>query len=409
MKSYVLLLMAIVLLSCEPEKSNDKELTLDKLNGFVQKGPYLNGTALILSELSGDFSATGRTFNAQILDNKGTFEVYNIDLASPFVEVKADGYYYNEVTNENSSSQLTLFALSDLTDRTSLNINILSHLERSRVLYLIHNGKTFNEAKKQAQSEILKIFEIEKPDMSSSESLDITKEGEDNAILLAISVILQGYLSVSDLSELIANISTDIREDGILNSSSIGTQLINNARNIDAGVIRANLENRYEALGMNTAVPDFESYIQNFIENSDFEYTAFITYPASGANGLNLLDTTNTISFSTQGIFSLAAILPEGSNLKVKIVGSSWFFPAFQENTGWTYGDWNSEEKSRIFTSTQTGEIDYRIFLENAYVVNCDSVTQICDTTYESINTTIYVYENDDTEPTWSRVIHHKE
>src|SRR3972149_4894073 len=44
--------------------------------------------------------------------------------------------------------------------------------------------------------------------------------------------IMQGYLPVSDLSELLANISTDIREDGILNSQTLGSILINNAKTI---------------------------------------------------------------------------------------------------------------------------------------------------------------------------------
>ena len=48
-----------------------------------------------------------------------------------------------------------------------------------------------------------------------SEYLDISQPGDKNAILLAISVILQGYLSVAELSELLANITTDIREDGL--------------------------------------------------------------------------------------------------------------------------------------------------------------------------------------------------
>jgi hypothetical protein len=404
MKFYTCILLAILMMACESEKKNDSYHKFDKVSGFVQKGPYLNGTALTISELSEDFSPTGRTFNAQIQDNKGSFEVFDIELASTYVELKADGYYFNEVANENSISQLTLFALSDISDKSDLNINILSHLEKGRVIYLIHDGKTFNEAKKQAQKEILEIFEIVKPDIAESELLDISKEGDDNAILLAVSVILQGYLSVSELSELLANISTDIREDGILNSKTLGTILINNAKNIDLDAIRTNLENRFETLGMSPTVPDFEQYVQSFIANTDFEYTGFITYPQNGTHGPNLLDTLNTIS--SAGSYSMKAVLPEGTSLKIKIAGSSWYFPAFQENTGWSYGDWNAIESSRIFTSTQTGEIDYEILLEYSGInVVCDSLSMQCDTTFGSSQTIIYVYENESPEPTWSRIV----
>lgn len=404
MKHFTCILLATLMIACESEKKSDFSLTYDKVSGLVQKGPFLNGTAITISELADDFSPTGRSFNAQILDNKGNFNVYNIELASVYVELKADGYYYDEVGNANSSSQLTLFALSDLTDKSDLNVNVLSHLEKSRVMYLIHDGKAFDEAKKQAQKEILEIFEIVKSEMTDSELLDISKDGDDNAILLAVSVILQGHLSVSELSELLANISTDIREDGILNSQTLGTILINNAKNIDLEAIRTNLENRYETLGMTVTIPDFEAYVEDFIANTDFEYTGFITYPQNGAHGVNILDALSTPS--SPGSYSMKAVLPAGTSLKVKIVGSNWAFPAFQENTGWSYGNWNAAESSRIFTSTRTGEIDYEILLQNSgYSVVCDSLSMECDTTYESTHTVVYVYENDVQEPSWSRTI----
>ena len=106
-------------------------MSLAKVSGYVQKGPYLNGTNITISELSTQLDPTGKIFTSQIIDNQGTFEITNVELASHYVELKADGFYFNEVTNKNSTSQLTLFALSDLSDKTSLNVNILSTLEKN--------------------------------------------------------------------------------------------------------------------------------------------------------------------------------------------------------------------------------------------------------------------------------------
>ena len=182
----------------------------------------------------------------------------------------------------------------------------------------------FHDAKNQAQTEILSIFEIEKEGILESEQLDITKPGEDNAILLAVSVILQGYLSVSELSELLGNISTDIREDGQLNSQSLGSILINNAKIIRPEKIRTNIENRYEELGLNITIPDFEKFVNMFTDNTDYEFTGFIQYPESGKYGLNILDKEKTDYKA--GIYSLKAILPEGTSLRVKVSGKNWFF-----------------------------------------------------------------------------------
>ncbi len=390
MKNIELLLVFILILfilSCKNEEENTK-LSFEKLDGYVQKGPYLNGTAVTISELSSDLSPTGKNFSTQILDNKGTFEIKNVELTSQYVILKADGFYFNEVKNNNSTAQLTLFALSDLTDKISLNINVLSSLEKNRVEYLISNGISFSDSKKQTQSEILSIFEIFKNDLIESELLDITKSGDDNAILLAISVILQGYLSDSELSELLANISTDLREDGILNSQTLGTILINNAKGLKLAEIRQNLENRYETLGSAITIANFEKYVNQFIDSTDFEFTGYIIYPSHGIYGTNLLDK-QKLDYS-EGDHSLCAILPEGNKLKVKIQGDNWFYPVSQDWTGWDKSDWNDADTSRSFTSKKTGEIDLNILLR-------------ADTT--SSQTKIYVYENEDIEPTWIKAI----
>jgi len=378
-----ILVLFMLIISCKKDSDNNTNLSLAKVSGYVQKGPYLNGTNITISELSTKLIPTGKNFTSQILDNKGTFEVANVELASYFVELKADGFYYNEVTNKNSSSQLTLFALSDLSDKTTLNVNILSTLERGRVNFLISNGADLPSAKKQAQLEILKIFNFQKSDISVSEKLDITKTGEDNAILLAISVITQGYLPVSDLSELLANISTDIREDGILNSQTLGSTLINNAKTIKLPIIRDNLKSRYNSLGIDVTIPDFEKYVNQFIDSTHFLFTGYIKYPITGKYGLNILDK-DKVEYS-RGSYSMKAILPEGTSLQIKIAGSNWFYPAFQDNTGWSASEYNFTDGSRLFTATQTGEIDFQMSL--------------------GANTTVSAFENGALTPTWTKTI----
>ena len=131
--------------------------------------------------------------------------------------------------------------------------------------------------------------------MPVSETLDIMQTGDYNAILLALSIILQGQLDVSELSELLANISTDIRTDGILNSNTLGTILINNAKNTNLSQVRTNLENRYESLGMNITVTDFEKYVNHFIRHTNFIYSGNSQYPDSGFYGMNILNLSDTI------------------------------------------------------------------------------------------------------------------
>ena len=108
-------------------------INLTSLDGQAQKGPFNNGTAINIAELSNTLSPTGRNFSSAITDNTGRFSVANVQLESPYVELRATGFYFNEVSNEISTGQLTLYALSNLTGKTSINVNILTHLEKNRM------------------------------------------------------------------------------------------------------------------------------------------------------------------------------------------------------------------------------------------------------------------------------------
>ena len=158
-----------------------------------------------------------------------------MQLESPYVELRANGYYFNEVSNEISSGQLTLFALSNLTGKTSLNVNILTHLEKNRMVTLMSGDspKTFAQAKLQAQEEVFAIFDYSRANVPESELLDISQGGAANGKLLAMSAIIQGDLTVGQMSQLLANISTDIASDGTLDDTNLRNTLIYNSKNLD--------------------------------------------------------------------------------------------------------------------------------------------------------------------------------
>ena len=236
-----------------------------KISGLVQKGPYINGTQIIMYILDDKLAQTGKVFNTQITDNKGSFELNNVELSSKYVQLSANGYYFNEATNAITLSLLQLNALTDVTDASTINVNILTHLEKRRVEYLVKSGKTFIEAKKTAQQEIFAIFGIQIAQSAVSEKLDIATAGDANAILLAISLIVQGDLSVGDVSELLATISSDLEEDGLITNTGAINKLISNSKLLHLDSIRQNLVKRYQELGVTATMPDFEKYINQFL------------------------------------------------------------------------------------------------------------------------------------------------
>ena len=78
-------------------------INLTTLGGKAQKGPFNNGTAINVAELTNTLSPTGRNFSSAITDNTGRFAIANVQLESPYVELRANGFYFNEVSNEISS------------------------------------------------------------------------------------------------------------------------------------------------------------------------------------------------------------------------------------------------------------------------------------------------------------------
>jgi hypothetical protein len=229
--------------------------------GYVQKGPFVLGSEITVRELDDRFVPTGRTFTGSIEGSTGRFTVRGI-FSYSFVELSANGFYFNEVTGSLSTAPIILLALADLRDSTTVNVNLLTHLERPRVFALIDSGLSFLAAKAQAQGEVLSAFNIAASAIGTSESLDISQPGTGNAILLAISVILQANRSEAQLTELLSTLSSDLRTDGVLNSAATRPKLIDGMEYVKPRrvAIRSNILARYEELGAPANVPDFAPY-----------------------------------------------------------------------------------------------------------------------------------------------------
>jgi hypothetical protein len=339
-------------------------LKKDVFSGYVQKGPFVNGSSVTISELDTALNQTGRSYFTTIIDNSGSFEQKKIELISSFVQLKADGYYFNEVTGQLSSGQLTLYAVADISSVISANINVLTHLEKSRVEYLVsQKGLTFKEAKRQAQTEVLNVFSIKLAADSTSESLNLSTDGENNAVLLAVSCILQGQLSAAEMSQLMANISTDITTDGKLDSLSLGSRLLDNARFTNLATVRANLVVKYAELGLSQSViPQFEKYVKQFMDSTTFKPKLLITYPDAGNYGANVLNTKDSVFLlsqtyqSTMHHYSMKADLPIGTTLKIIMKKGVWVYGALPAPINWTVSTYNTPTQTQVFNVVESGK-----------------------------------------------------
>jgi len=339
----------------------------DKISGLVQKGPYINGTQIVMYVLDDKLAQTGKVFNTQITDNKGSFELTSIELSSKYVQFTASGFYYNESLGAITSTQLSLNALSDVTDASSINVNILTHLEKRRVESLVKSGKAFAEAKKTAQQEIFAIFGIQIAQSAVSEKLDIATAGDANAILLAISLIIQGDLSVGDMSELLATISADLEDDGLMSNTGVMTKLIANAKSLHLDSIRQNLVKRYQDLGVTASIPDFEKYVNVFLVQSAQKPSAESKAPTTILNHTATLNgLVNPNGAETTVTFEYGLTSSYGSSIVAK--------------ESFLYGDTARNVSADITNLDSLTTYHYRIKAENG-----KGITYSADSTFATI------------------------
>jgi hypothetical protein len=238
-----------------------------RILGYVQKGPFITGSSVQIQELNNSLTPNGNTYNVSTEDNFGSFVLETL-IPTKYIEVISTGFYFNEISGSLSEANLTLRAIAETDKVLGCNVNILTSLAKKRIVYLVTTeGKTFTEAKIQAQNEILAVFSIDGTGAADFEDMDISESGDSNGMLLAVSAILQGNNTVAELSSLISTIIEDVKTDGILDNLDAKNEIIENAKFLSLISVRKNIEDRYEALGLTAAIPNFEQYINNIWVN----------------------------------------------------------------------------------------------------------------------------------------------
>ena len=233
--------------------------------GVSQKGPFVTGSSVTVQELDGiTLKQTGKSFKGTIKSDKGDFAIKDINLQSQYAILEASGYYRDEITGKKSTGTVTLRALTDLTKRKTVNINLLTHLEYERVMYLVTEKKmSIAKAKAQADEEILAAFGID-VDFGKSEDLNIFESGDGNAALLAISVLMHADADVAGLTERMGEFSIAIAEGGDWEDADTKAVIADWACDADLKGSFANVRDNVEGWKYADSVSAFEKYVTNF-------------------------------------------------------------------------------------------------------------------------------------------------
>lgn len=195
--------------------------------------------------------------------NKTTLN--NVGLTTGFALLTANGYYFMEHFNSVSQNQLYMEAISDVSSNARININLLTHIIKPRIEYLVLNGLSFASARTQAQNEFLVFMRIPSGINTNFEQLDITND----AFLFAASLLFQrrtvgysqSYNYTSELSSLLNKFRNDFMDNGQINSTALIDTLVYNANRIQLIDVKEDLKAYMASLGVNIVPPNFEQYI----------------------------------------------------------------------------------------------------------------------------------------------------
>ena len=269
--NYVLLVFISTLLFACSENSTDEIMPQSyNISGVVEKGPFVRGSTISIQPLNEKMQSLGTLYNTTIKNNAGEFSFGSQEFLMPYAELTADGYFFNEVKGELSAGILRLRSVVNLSNSSTINVNILTHLKYPRILNLISQGATFEQANKQAQMELLSAFGLQKYAAKADASQFSIIKGDDGAaVLTAISILILGDRSEAQITEYLALLSDEFGRDGKFSTQSMKTiESDRNKIHKKLHDVEENIINRYSELGQEVSVKDLSQY---FDWNSDGE------------------------------------------------------------------------------------------------------------------------------------------
>ena len=227
------------------------------VTGKVEKGPFISGSSVTLDILNSGLRSTGKSYNSETTDNAGTFSFDCKGVDEAYVELKANGYFFNEVQNTLSNGTLTLKALADLNNGSNVNINILTHIKSARTKNLVSSGMDFSSADKKAQEELLDAFKLGSTIKKDVTAISIADGTEEAAALIAVSSLILMERTEAELTEYLAAISSYFAECGIL-SEAVKDSIESDKKELAKRLsdIASNITERYSSIGKTITVKD---------------------------------------------------------------------------------------------------------------------------------------------------------
>ena len=230
------------------------------VSGRVEKGPFKSGTTITMQPLDLTANALGTAQTTMTFDDCGNYAFRNTLFKYPYVQVSANGLFYNEVDDYNTrDTQINIQGYADLQHGSKVNVNVVTHLISERVANLVIGGIDFDVALTQAQGELLSAFGLQRLNEKSFTQVSIT-DGDDYAAgLLAITMPLLYSRKGSELISWMTRLRYDFADDGKFTEQN-KEQYKKDRNNLSLSSKVQRLIEKYNEYGVSVSVKDLKYF-----------------------------------------------------------------------------------------------------------------------------------------------------
>lgn len=317
---YLSTVFVLALSSCSDNDETEDSFTPKVFNvmGKVEKGPMIRGSHVDMRTLDEYMTPTGSFYSTTIDNNLGDFNYGALKINSPYAQLTADGYFFNEIDGELSEGTIKLDAIVDLKDNSTINVNVLTHLKSKRIHHLITTkGMTFKEANAQAQKELLTQFGLQQYASKDASQFSLTSGDDASGALIAISSLVLTDRSDAEIVEYLSILSNEFGKEGAFSQETKKRiQSGKNYLNARLDRISENIKSRYKELGLEVKVKDLAYYFD---------------WDNDGIAG-NELDESESVTLSTTEI----NVPKEGGEYTISIVSDKPYYlnpPSFDSDS----------------------------------------------------------------------------
>jgi len=371
MKKIILPFITIaILFSCEKaengkgDSGNPSTPNTCSVSGVAQKGQLAKGSQVTAFAIDNALVATGESFPANISDDKGSYAVAG-KTEAPFLELRVDGYYFNELTGKTSANPLYLEAFVKSSEQKA-NLNLMTTSIKLRIKNLIKGGKTILDAQSQAQGELLSAYGFGNK-AGNFVDMDITGTSDSDAILLAYACMMQCGRSASEVSTLVQEIASDLENDGAIGTANV-SKLTDKKKDIDAFSVIENIAAYYKDKSITDAsIPPFYKYLNEDLDK-DFVFYDDVCGTTVITIGVTPGDTKTSISTSAGNdnwqaingsirILSTKEFTVESDSDWLTVSKESIFGPAYKANYEGKENEGTTERTATLTFKDKSGNV----------------------------------------------------